>query len=352
MGAATAQQHVPEKPLLMFIDDEPRVLKSMRAMFRKDYEVYLANSGHEALQIMADKPIQVVVSDQRMPKMTGVEVLTQIKHSYPNVVRILLTGYADLEAIEASLNDAEVFRYLMKPCPAEEVREAVQSGLELTSPKHTAEVITLALPGDSERTSHNQPRLETKHEELETTGGAEEQAEPSVTAPARSNQPTQATATPQPGTPTVATSMGSQANGHIVLLGNSELKTALKTAAPKAKISSVENVSEALELNVKQPIAVLIADVPTDEMINITEQISRQLPHTVNLTVSDKSDASLLINLINAGQAFRFLVKPVQSGRLKLTLNSAFERYALSAPKTQQAKSTWQRMISWLLGQS
>ena len=108
MSSAPAIDTETEKPSILFIDDEPRVLKSMRAMFRREYQVYLANSGQEALEVAAANPIDVVVSDQRMPNMTGVEVLTEIKARHPKVIRILLTGYADLEAIEASLNEAEV----------------------------------------------------------------------------------------------------------------------------------------------------------------------------------------------------------------------------------------------------
>src|SRR5262245_50479523 len=103
-----------QKPTLLFIDDEPRVLTSMRAMFRREYEVLLVNSGPEALALMQKHKVDVIVSDQRMPGMTGVEVLKQVKKLAPNAMRILLTGYADLQAIEASINEGEVFRYLTK----------------------------------------------------------------------------------------------------------------------------------------------------------------------------------------------------------------------------------------------
>ena len=92
MTAQLAQSGDETRVSILFIDDEPRVLKSMRAMFRKDYDVHLANSGQEALDIIAQQNIRVVVSDQRMPEMTGVEVLTEIKNRSPETVRILLTG--------------------------------------------------------------------------------------------------------------------------------------------------------------------------------------------------------------------------------------------------------------------
>ncbi|NJN52640.1 MAG: response regulator [Gammaproteobacteria bacterium] len=110
---------------VLFVDDERRVLSSMRAMFRRDYEVLLANSGAEALDLLRDQTVDVIVSDQRMPGMTGVEVLKQVKALAPASMRILLTGYADLKAIEASINEGEVFRYLTKPCPADELKAAV-----------------------------------------------------------------------------------------------------------------------------------------------------------------------------------------------------------------------------------
>src|SRR5512139_284956 len=110
---------------VLFVDDERRVLTSMRAMFRRDYEVLLANSGQEAIDLLRDHTVDVIVSDQRMPGMTGVEVLKAVKRLAPNAMRILLTGYADLKAIEASINEGEVFRYLTKPCPSEELKEAI-----------------------------------------------------------------------------------------------------------------------------------------------------------------------------------------------------------------------------------
>ena len=110
---------------VLFVDDEHRVLTSMRAMFRREYEVLLANSGQEAIDLLRDHSVDVIVSDQRMPGMTGVEVLKAVKTLAPNAMRILLTGYADLKAIEASINEGEVFRYLTKPCPSGQLKEAI-----------------------------------------------------------------------------------------------------------------------------------------------------------------------------------------------------------------------------------
>src|SRR5690606_21314249 len=85
----------------------------------------------QALDIVKDKDIDVIVADHRMPQMTGVEVLTKVRKLSPRTVRILLTGYADLDAVEGSINDGEVFRFLTKPCPPSQLRDTVELAAKL-----------------------------------------------------------------------------------------------------------------------------------------------------------------------------------------------------------------------------
>lgn len=138
---AEAAQSTPRKPRrsrrrkpkskVLFVDDEQRVLNSMRALFRRDYEVFVTTSGAEAIEIMREHAIEVIVADQRMPEMTGVEVLGASKEVSPNTVRILLTGYADLDAIEGSINIGEVFRFLSKPCPPSHLKETIRLAIDI-----------------------------------------------------------------------------------------------------------------------------------------------------------------------------------------------------------------------------
>src|SRR5690606_16892768 len=119
------------RPRLLFVDDEQRVLNSMRIMFRRQFDLYLASHGAEALDIVKDRDIDVIVADHRMPQMTGVEVLTKVRKLSPRTVRILLTGYADLDAVEGSINDGEVFRFLTKPCAPKQLRDTVELAAKL-----------------------------------------------------------------------------------------------------------------------------------------------------------------------------------------------------------------------------
>ena len=121
----SAQPQQSVRPRVLFVDDERRVLNSMRIMFRKDYETFFADNGPDALGIIKSQEIDVIVCDHRMPQMTGVEVLARARRLSPRSVRILLTGYADLNAVEGSINESEVFRFLTKPCAPDELRRTL-----------------------------------------------------------------------------------------------------------------------------------------------------------------------------------------------------------------------------------
>src|SRR5262245_57836686 len=132
MSTAEQLQPAEPRPRLLFVDDEQRVLNSMRIMFRRQFDLFLASHGAEALDIVKDKNIDVIVADHRMPRMTGVEVLSKVRTMSPRTVRILLTGYADLDAVEGSINESEVFRFLTKPCAPKQLRETIELAAKLS----------------------------------------------------------------------------------------------------------------------------------------------------------------------------------------------------------------------------
>ena len=116
---------------VLFVDDEPNILDSIRRQLRKSHDVLTATSGVEALALLKDTgPVALVVSDMRMPGMNGTELLTRIRAEYPDTVRMILSGQADLESTIAAINDGHVFRFLTKPCHEDALRRAVNAGLE------------------------------------------------------------------------------------------------------------------------------------------------------------------------------------------------------------------------------
>ena len=119
-----------KKISILYVDDEENNLFSFKAVFRVKYQVYTAISGDEALKILAEKPIEIIITDQRMPNMTGVEFLEKVIEKFPDPMRLLLTGYADMNAVVDAVNKGKIFHYLSKPWNEEELDMTIKRAYE------------------------------------------------------------------------------------------------------------------------------------------------------------------------------------------------------------------------------
>lgn len=119
-----------DKPTVLYVDDLPMNLKLFEAAFRKDFDILLTESPREALNILENREIQVLVSDQRMPEMIGTELLEIVAEKHPDVRRFLLTAYTDTETVIEAVNVGRVHGYIKKPFNAKEVRESIINSLE------------------------------------------------------------------------------------------------------------------------------------------------------------------------------------------------------------------------------
>jgi len=119
-----------KKHKILVVDDEPRIVELLRRELGRIYRVFTATSGAEALQVMEKESIVLVVSDQKMPGMNGTELMKRIVAQYPEIVRILLTGYTDLDALVGAINCGRVHRYISKPWESEELKVVVKQGIE------------------------------------------------------------------------------------------------------------------------------------------------------------------------------------------------------------------------------
>ena len=118
-------------PALLFVDDEPGILSSLRRLFRpQGYRIYIAESGAAGLEILAKESIDLVISDMRMPEMDGATFLKEVRSRWPKVMRILLTGYADITSTVAAINHGEIYRYIAKPWDDNEIVTIVREALE------------------------------------------------------------------------------------------------------------------------------------------------------------------------------------------------------------------------------
>jgi response regulator RpfG family c-di-GMP phosphodiesterase len=114
------------KHCLLVVDDEPNVCDSVHDLLRREFRVLKANSAEEGYRIMQEEEVHIVMSDQRMPQITGVELLAKVKSRYPQAIRMLFTGFADLESIVAAINQGHVYQFLKKPWQPEELEGAVR----------------------------------------------------------------------------------------------------------------------------------------------------------------------------------------------------------------------------------
>src|SRR5690606_10091167 len=114
-----------KKISILFVDDEPNNLISFKATFRQKYKIYTANSGQEGLEMLEDFPIDIIITDQRMPVMTGIEFLEKVIEINPEPIRILLTGYSDMTVVKDAINLGKVFYYLEKPWIEKEIDEII-----------------------------------------------------------------------------------------------------------------------------------------------------------------------------------------------------------------------------------
>jgi CheY-like chemotaxis protein len=121
----------PHKPKMLVVDDEPDNLDLLYRTFRRDFSVLKAESGMQALQLLSQEgEVAVIISDQRMPEMKGTEFLSRTLPEFPDTMRIILTGFTDVEDLVDAINSGQVYRYITKPWDPNELKEVVQRATE------------------------------------------------------------------------------------------------------------------------------------------------------------------------------------------------------------------------------
>lgn len=153
---------------LLIIDDEVEITKALARQFRRKYNVFSTTDPIEGLQIMEKENIQVVLSDQRMPGMTGVDFFSRIKDKYPDALKLILTGYTDIEAVIGAINEGQVFRYVKKPWNPAELDTIISEAFE------KYELITnnrRLMHSLQEMNSTLEEKVKTRTQELEKLNG-------------------------------------------------------------------------------------------------------------------------------------------------------------------------------------
>ena len=259
---------------ILFVDDEERVLRSLEMLFKNRYRVFSTSDGHEAVEIVRRERIHVIVSDQRMPIMTGVEVLRRVRQASPNTMRLLLTGYSDLEAIVNSVNEGEIFRYLTKPWSAKEILSTVGQAAE----------IALSL---------------------------QEEAGADAIGPAP---------------------------GVLVIDEDPTVVEMVKAImGPTRPVKWSVDLDEAFATLADSDIAVVVCDIRLRgrDISAAVKALKESNPTVLTIVQTQLQDVETLRSLINQGQIYRFLPKPARRGLLEMSLHAASRRHGSlkTAPK-------------------
>lgn len=276
-------------PRILFVDDEPRILLSLKAMFRNDYDVVTAEGGAAGIDRIKTQQFDVIVSDQRMPEVNGVEVLRTARETQPRAVRLLLTGYSDLSAIIGSINEGEIFRFISKPWSHAELRATIAAAVAASD----VEPLDLSPPIDLSP------------------------------APAA------------PGAKPVASGVG------VLLLdedvtARTALRKALESDRPVFEAGTVEDGLGLLE---RQPIGVIVTElvVGGEVLTQLLTALRQHHPALVVVVLTAHADSGHSITLINQGQIYRLLLKPVSESVLRGTINIASRRYEALRSNPQHA---------------
>jgi serine/threonine-protein kinase len=302
----------------------------MRIMFRRQFELFLASHGAEALDIVRDKDIDVIVADHRMPKMTGVEVLSKVRAMSPRTVRILLTGYADLDAVEGSINESEVFRFLTKPCAPQQLRETIELAAKLAR-EAPAPVPTEPLASGD--TAGDTIEIILESDTVTEVGGSSQPApEARTSSTAVLEQPKfapQRAATPAPqavaARPKLATGLGIV----VFSMDNEVVDVVNKAVRGRLPVYNAGNIVQVVKCLTEQRPGVLVTDVSEDKATiqSMTARLKEHLPQLVTIAVSQHRDVLDMVWLINHGQIFRFLRKPLSAGRTAISLQAALQHH-------------------------
>jgi response regulator RpfG family c-di-GMP phosphodiesterase len=258
-----------KRPRVLFVDDDDRILTGLRSLFRHDFQVTTAPSAALALEYLSRFDFHVVVSDQRMPEMTGLQLLKKVHEISPRSMRVLLTGYADLAATVDAVNEGEVFRFVKKPWDNEDlirtVADAAAIGVELANSP--------------------EPRAE----------------------------------------------LPDHVNASIVVIdqGTDITHVLRQFFGDYCTVQRVTNSVDAVRIIEKEPVALIVGDLSQgqEEMITLAKLLKFEHPQILAMLLADAADSEMVIDLINQAQVFRFLSRPFKLRQLRDHVEAALVKF-------------------------
>lgn len=276
---------------ILFVDDEPMVLETISLVFR-GWHFKTAVGADAALKLISEEKFAVVVSDQRMPGMTGTELLKQVKEQSPESIRIILTGYSDLDSIIEAINSGEVWRFINKPWENDKLRGTVKAAVDLYEVNRTLK-----------------------------------------------EQFAKASASLKNASQTIL----------FVDKVSKHLRSFETLFADRFNVRTAETLPDALKILDSEPVAVIACDstLASEEGAEFLAAVKHRFPALVTIFMSDSKDASEAIRLINEGQIFRYLVKPFPRQALVEAIEKGIQKHEELRLVTKDSNAAAQRQLSF-----
>ena len=286
-----------KKYTVLFVDDETRITSALRAIFRRDYNVLTASSGKEALSILADKSVDVIVSDQRMPEMLGNELLATVSKRYPQTMRILLTGFMDKKAIINTINEGEIYRFINKPWNNEKIQQIVAEA-SFASEFATSET----------QVEEEAPTNKTSSKES-SSGRTQPIAERAIVMIEREKD--------------VRNQMRKFCSEQDIMIYN---------------MPNVEHAIAAATSRESIGIAIIELSENTAESIQTINLLKQARPELITIALTEEYDAHTAVDLINQGQVYKYLAKPLNIEKFQKTIQKAFRRNSFLKKNSDSVK--------------
>jgi DNA-binding NtrC family response regulator len=266
-----------DKPVVLFVDDEERIVRLLKTIFRTQYDVHTALSARDALAILETIPVDVIVSDQRMPEVTGIQLLSQVRERWPETVRLLLTGYSDLVAIIGAVNEGEVYRFLNKPWNQAELRAIVAEAADVSrSSRVTRQSIEPVWQGNNA-----DPQFSIASQLLTIDGCERDRQE------------------------------------------------VVEMFTYDYRVHAASTVKDAIQILDHEQIGVIVSSTEVDgvDMTDILAEVTRIDPAITVVVMTSTPQSETIIKLINSSRIYRFAIKPISPNLFRLAVHAAMREH-------------------------
>jgi response regulator RpfG family c-di-GMP phosphodiesterase len=293
------------KHTLLVVDDEADVGDSVHDLLRRQFKVLKARSAAEGFKLMEAHEVHIIMTDQRMPQVTGVEMLTKIRTGHPHAVRMLFTGYADLESIIAAINQGHIFQFLKKPWQPEELEAAVRQAAEEYDRLVEQAQKMHGLQDEIERLWQRVASLQTD----------------AVRRPSTANLPSKHTLLVVDDEPNVCDSV-------------------YDLLRKEFRVLKAKSASEGYKLMETEEVHIIMTDqrMPQVSGVEMLSKVRAGHPQAVRMLFTGYADLESIIAAINQGHIFQFLKKPWQPEELETAVRQAAQEYDRLLEQAEQMR--------------